>query len=607
MAITTTKPPRSQYFQEFTTSGTWTAPSGVNTVEVLAVAGGGGGGGGGCSMGGTGSLGNTTARPSGRGGGGGGGGEVVLRRLSVTPNTAYTVTIGAGGTGATVGSTTPSILYNAFPNGDFAAANVTNWSATGGTIAHSNTTAVGVGSSGQMNFTATTGALSLTYDSTTGLTIPFSTIAGDNFTFNFAWYNNSGSTVTYNFTPTIAWYNASTLLRTDTGITGSYAVAATQASHYAFNSSGGDFGTTAQTSGVPSTATRFILTLNWTQNTAGNVYFDGFLLGSSRYLNTTVNSSSTNNHWLDPTVNTGLGLAWQGTANASPILTVPFGGQALTAPYGRRGNNGSNGGNTSFGSLLTTLGGGGGGGGSMAAEGMNLTGATKYYKLFASSSGDYVYGGALNGGNGGGAGGGGSVGNNGADSSNYAGVGGGGNGGYTFFMASITSNSTTLPITRGSLSSYATTGFRGYGGAVTTGSNAISSPYITYSTSHPIVGAEGLYGYGYGGSGGGGGGIVNSNTDVVTRRGVSEFFPTNYLSAAGGLGGLNGAAGVSAGVAAAGSAGTNATIYGSGGGGGGGAGAPNATTSGGTTFAAGANGGVGGNGAGGYLLISWWE
>ena len=67
MAITTTKPARSRYFQEFTTSGTWTAPSGVNTVEVLAVAGGGGGGGGGSSASSGGSLGASGSRPAGRG------------------------------------------------------------------------------------------------------------------------------------------------------------------------------------------------------------------------------------------------------------------------------------------------------------------------------------------------------------------------------------------------------------------------------------------------------------------------------------------------------------------------------------------------------------
>ena len=57
-------------------SYTWTAPAGVFNVEVLVVAGGGGG----------------------RSGGGGGGGVIYRPAFPVVPGTAYTVTVGAGGT-----------------------------------------------------------------------------------------------------------------------------------------------------------------------------------------------------------------------------------------------------------------------------------------------------------------------------------------------------------------------------------------------------------------------------------------------------------------------------------------------------------------------------
>jgi hypothetical protein len=66
----------------FTTVGTttWTAPTGVTSVEVLVVAGGGGGG------------------TQHGGGGGGSGGLIYNPNYPVTPGSTYTITIGAGGT-----------------------------------------------------------------------------------------------------------------------------------------------------------------------------------------------------------------------------------------------------------------------------------------------------------------------------------------------------------------------------------------------------------------------------------------------------------------------------------------------------------------------------
>lgn len=86
------------------TGNTWTAPSGVYTVNALAVGGGGSGGGS-----------SSTACA-----GGGGGGRVLLRPVSVTPGSTYAITIGAGGVAATAsamgnagGSTTFGSLLTA--------------------------------------------------------------------------------------------------------------------------------------------------------------------------------------------------------------------------------------------------------------------------------------------------------------------------------------------------------------------------------------------------------------------------------------------------------------------------------------------------------------
>lgn len=75
--------------QLFTASGTWTAPANCTRARVLVI----GGGGGGASYNIAGSA------TGGRGGFGG----VVLAMATVTPNTAYTVTVGAGGAGNNAG------------------------------------------------------------------------------------------------------------------------------------------------------------------------------------------------------------------------------------------------------------------------------------------------------------------------------------------------------------------------------------------------------------------------------------------------------------------------------------------------------------------------
>lgn len=71
--------------QYFTSSGTWTAPAGITNV-ILVGSGGGGGGAGGQLL----QL---------AGGGGGGGAIPSMQRVTVVPNTSYTITIGTGGNG----------------------------------------------------------------------------------------------------------------------------------------------------------------------------------------------------------------------------------------------------------------------------------------------------------------------------------------------------------------------------------------------------------------------------------------------------------------------------------------------------------------------------
>lgn len=89
--------------QEFTTTGTWTAPSGVTGVLVEA-AGGGGGAGTGTASGAT-ACGGGTEVSWGQQGGTGGYAQSVV---PVTPGTVYAVQVGAGGTGAALTSGTAS-------------------------------------------------------------------------------------------------------------------------------------------------------------------------------------------------------------------------------------------------------------------------------------------------------------------------------------------------------------------------------------------------------------------------------------------------------------------------------------------------------------------
>jgi hypothetical protein len=129
--------------QQFTVTGssTWTAPTGVRSVEYLVVGGGGGGGGG---------------HDSG-GGGGGGGGMVLTGDLPVIPGNNYTVTVGANGAPST--NSYPTIREtNGGDGGISIFGSITALGGGGGKASRVQTTASGYrGSAQNSNIFAATG------------------------------------------------------------------------------------------------------------------------------------------------------------------------------------------------------------------------------------------------------------------------------------------------------------------------------------------------------------------------------------------------------------------------------------------------------------------
>jgi hypothetical protein len=81
--------------QVFTSSGTFTVPTGVSSIKVTVVGGGGGGG-----VGIDGSYGGPAGGPGGNGGGGG----TSFGYVAVTPGASYAVVVGSGGNGSNSGT-----------------------------------------------------------------------------------------------------------------------------------------------------------------------------------------------------------------------------------------------------------------------------------------------------------------------------------------------------------------------------------------------------------------------------------------------------------------------------------------------------------------------
>nr|WP_294775004.1 LamG-like jellyroll fold domain-containing protein [uncultured Flavobacterium sp.] len=129
----------------YSTSGTFTAPTGVSSIQVEAYGAGGGGGYGG------------TSNKDG-GGGGGGGGYSKNTSVAVTAGTTYTITIGAKGTGAT-SSASPNGVNGGNTSAIFGATTVIAYGGVGG-FGYSNGGAGGVGGTGS-TFSGGTGGAGL--------------------------------------------------------------------------------------------------------------------------------------------------------------------------------------------------------------------------------------------------------------------------------------------------------------------------------------------------------------------------------------------------------------------------------------------------------------
>lgn len=127
----------------FTTGGTWTAPTGVNYIQV-SMAGGGGGGGGGDTSG------------SDTGGSGGGGSEVIVGQVyKVTPSSTYTITVGGGGAGGAGGAT--AVVGSAGTDSSIADGDYT-LTATAGSGGDVNGGAGGAGGAGVTDLTGVAGS-----------------------------------------------------------------------------------------------------------------------------------------------------------------------------------------------------------------------------------------------------------------------------------------------------------------------------------------------------------------------------------------------------------------------------------------------------------------
>ncbi len=136
ISATSTGLPGSQG-QVFTSSGTFTVPSGITAVKVTVLGGGGGGG----------SARTPTCGVS-RGGGGGGGGLAIKFVTGLTPGGTVSVTVGGGGAGGTpnnAGSTGGTSSFGAYCSATGGGGGGNGFNGTG------SVGALGSGSSGDIN------------------------------------------------------------------------------------------------------------------------------------------------------------------------------------------------------------------------------------------------------------------------------------------------------------------------------------------------------------------------------------------------------------------------------------------------------------------------
>ena len=123
--------------QVFTSSGTWTKPTGINLVKVTVVGGGGGGG-------------NGADRTS-TGGAGGGGGGCAIKYIDVSSISSETVTIGALGAGSTASAGTGSSGGTSSFGSHCSATGGTGGSGAANLTNQSNGGIYGTGSGGDIN------------------------------------------------------------------------------------------------------------------------------------------------------------------------------------------------------------------------------------------------------------------------------------------------------------------------------------------------------------------------------------------------------------------------------------------------------------------------
>ncbi len=140
--------------QIFTTSGTFTAPSGITRIFISGCGAGGAGGG--------------SVNPGDAGGGGGAGEWIINQPYIVIPSNSYTVTIGSGGTpvnaaGNTPGNTGGSTIFDTITlvGGNGGVGADTSGAHNGGSGGFTSTTGSSLNASASVSTTATAGAIGI--------------------------------------------------------------------------------------------------------------------------------------------------------------------------------------------------------------------------------------------------------------------------------------------------------------------------------------------------------------------------------------------------------------------------------------------------------------